>query len=235
MILKNSNKLDVLFVLGMHRSGTSFLARCLMEMGLSFDLPTIQEGYWEKHVEYYDVNRLNDKILTSWKEPLLDQGFVRSQLLNYEVKQFVRKNIPCSQLVGVKDPRFLLTFDYWKKHVDNFKIIGIFRRPEEVAKSLSIRDEYGKASFSQGLDLWKKYNNSLLELHNKYQFPLINFNDDKNSICHNIENAFSKLDLNFSKIIFKNIFNEKKKNQFSENIPREYSELYDSLVAASIT
>ena len=225
--------MEVLIILGMHRSGTSALARCLQEMGVSFIIPSIHDGYWDKHIEYYQINQLNDEILKSWKAPILDRHFLFTKFMEYKVRKFVDTNIPKDKLVGIKDPRMLLTFDYWAPNITKFKIIGIFRRPEEIASSLAIRDVYGKASFDQGLELWKTYNEGLLSIHNKHKFPILNFNESKENFGKHLESICCELDLPFSQEIFDSIFTETKKHHNSENIPEKYLSIYNSLLNIS--
>lgn len=221
--------MNVLLILGMHRSGTSALARCLRGMGISFDLPNIKDGFWEKHIEYYEINRLNDQILKSWKYPVLNRNPATKFYYKNKVAKFIKGNIPTDKLVCIKDPRLLLTYDYWAPNMDSVKIIGIFRRPEEVATSLSIRDAYGKASFSQGLDLWKTYNERFLSIHDKHQFPLLDFNDSKASFGKRLELACNKLDIPFQYEVFDEIFTDRQKHHYSENIPPQHLKVYNDL------
>ncbi|WP_395338663.1 sulfotransferase [Ningiella sp. W23] len=225
--------MQVLFILGMHRSGTSALARCLREMGVSFSLPSIEDGFWEKHIEYYGVNQLNEKIMGSWKDPVMPSNFFKKHLMHFKARRFINNTVPRDKLVGIKDPRMLLTIDYWTPYVDNFNIIGIFRRPEEIASSLSIRDEYGKASFEQGLNLWKEYNEGLLAIHEQHGFPILDYNQAKAEFGQNLGKVCEQLDLPFDAAVFDEVFTEKQRHHHSENIPDEHLEVYEKLMAIS--
>ena len=115
------------FILGMHRSGTSAVARCLMESGLSFTLDGLEDGYWDKHVEYYQVNQLNEKIVGSWKSPRLPLPSLRTTFYKYRIHSFIKQHVPQDKWVAIKDPRLLLTYDLWSPYFDEKKIIGIIR------------------------------------------------------------------------------------------------------------
>jgi len=220
---------EVLIILGMHRSGTSCLAKCLMGMGVNFTLPKIMDGYWEKHVEYYHVNQLNDRIIKNWKNPVLKRNKFISILLKQKVKLFIKNNLYQDDLIGLKDPRLCITFDYWFKNSSTIKILGIFRRPEEVGKSLEIRDEYGKTSFENGVNLWRIYNEQLLKVHDKHPFPILDFNLSKIEFGKSLERACFGLGIKYSDRIFSEIFRDKERHHYSENISKKCKNVYSEL------
>lgn len=225
-------KPTILIILGMHRSGTSCLAKCLSEMGVNFHLPAIKDGYWEKHLEYYQVNQLNDQILVNWKKPNLDRNKVLMLYNKLCVKRFIKNVFTSEGFIGLKDPRLCLTFDYWMKNFRSFdiKLVGIFRRPEEVGKSLEIRDDYGKTTFENGVELWKVYNERLLQIHHKYDFPLLDFNLAKFEFGKSLEKTCCKLKIKYSEEKFLKIFHEKARHHFSENISEECRFIYSELL-----
>ena len=226
--------MKILFILGMHRSGTSCLARCLKEMGTNFFIPKCEDGYFPKHIEYFQINQLNDAILTSWKNPIVKKNFLFVKYHEWKVGRFLQKNIFSDTIVGIKDPRILLCFNYWAEHIQQFKIISIFRRPEEVALSLEVRDEYGKTSFQKALQLWSLYNEQLVILHDRYQFPLLDFNLNKNDFGLCLSRACTELQIPFKVDVFNDIFLEKKRHHSSDNIPKDCRSIYKSLKKRSM-
>jgi len=147
---KRKTKPEALFILGMHRAGTSALTRCMSLMG--YQLPKTlmganksnQKGHWEST----RLARLNDRILdyfgmdwTSWLITVL-QG-------EYDD----------DQPIVIKDPRISrilpLYISALKKGGYNAKFILASRNPIEVANSLKARNDMG---MTESQMLWLRYN-----------------------------------------------------------------------------
>lgn len=162
------------FILGMHRSGTSCMAASLERCGLYLGKVSSADPYNLKgNHELQEVWWLHDEILTgnngSWSQP------PNKILINHDqtnaIKRIVKKlskHKPC----GVKDPRLLLLINFWLPIVNQYTLVGSFRHPAAVAKSLYKRDAI---PIKEGHKLWVVYNEKLIQLHKKYQFPLIEF------------------------------------------------------------
>ena len=73
---------------------------------------------------------------------------------------------------GFKDPRTLLTVDGWLELVPTMEFVGTFRHPVAVARSLISR---GGGKPPRWFRIWLDYNVRLLELHDRFDFPLISF------------------------------------------------------------
>jgi hypothetical protein len=159
-----------LIVLGMHRSGTSVLARLLNLMGAYFGPegastganPENPKGFWERR----DVRMLNDYVLQSagcdWNRVL---GFDPGNLPDDLLAEFTKR---ASKLVLemdahrpwlLKEPRLCLLFPLWRKVLDMPACIHIYRHPVEVAASLHARNGIPIAA---GLALWERYVRSAL-------------------------------------------------------------------------
>lgn len=159
-----------LIVLGMHRSGTSVLARLLNLMGAYFGPegastganPENPKGFWERR----DVRMLNDHVLQSvgcdWNRVL---GFDPGNLPDDLVTEFSRR---ASRLVLdmdahrpwlLKEPRLCLLFGLWRKVLEVPACIHIHRHPVEVAASLHARNG---VPIRAGLALWERYVRSAL-------------------------------------------------------------------------
>jgi hypothetical protein len=145
----------VIVVLGMHRSGTSVIARGLQVMGIDLGnrlMPPFEgnnsKGFWED----VDINALNIEMLHSLKrdwhfvtpiqpadvDTLCTNGFLQRAV------ELLQKKTAGVNVFGFKDPRVAKLLPFWKKvfthariHVDYLLVI---RHPLSVCESLVKRD-----------------------------------------------------------------------------------------------
>lgn len=154
-----------LIVLGMHRSGTSVLARLLNLMGVYFGPEGIStganqenpKGFWERK----DVRQLNDSVLHAvgcdWNRVLqLDVAALPKPVLDDFNKRAARLVL---ELDGhrpwlLKEPRLCLLLPLWRRFLEVPVAIQIYRNPVEVASSLHKRN---KIPVPAGLELWERY------------------------------------------------------------------------------
>ncbi len=154
------------FVLGMHRSGTSAATRLVNLLGVPTctedDLlpptPDNPRGYWESA----SLTAFNDRLLATlgcdWSCPVRpptgwDAG-PSLQALRAEAAELFRTVFPTDQWVW-KDPRTSITFSFWARCVEARPVVVVvYRNPLEVAASLGVRDLFGKA---HSLALWERY------------------------------------------------------------------------------
>lgn len=160
-----------LIVLGMHRSGTSVLARLLNLMGAYFGPEGLStganqenpKGFWERK----DVRQLNDSVLQAagcdWNRVL---SLNIAALPKVAVDDFNKR---AAQLVleldghrpwFLKEPRFCLLLPLWRRFLEVPVGIHIYRHPVEVASSLYKRN---RIPLLAGLGLWERYARSALE------------------------------------------------------------------------
>ncbi len=191
-------------ITGMHRSGTSFLARALNLSGvhlgnldslISHEWKPLEDnprGHWENK-KFYE---LSEKTLKqnngSWHE--VSQKIIVNKQLGDEIKKNVKELQKNSNFaVGLKDPRLILCFDAWKKYLPkNFVVIGIFRDPLKVAESLKNRNQF---SYEKSLNLWKIYNQKLLEILDRNDGFLLDFDWPKKKMLNEIKLIAKKLGL----------------------------------------
>ena len=160
-----------IFVLGMHRSGTSAVARVLNLMGCYFGPEDIgteaneenPKGFWERK----DVRQVNDAILRNmgadWDRiaPFDVRSIGKGDMAVYrQVIQEIVVNMDAHRPWFVKEPRFCLTFSVWRSVLELPVCVLIFRNPLDVAKSLNERNGMPLAV---GLALWEAYNAGALE------------------------------------------------------------------------
>jgi hypothetical protein len=155
-----------IFILGMHRSGTSLLTRLLNLMGVylgpegSLLLPAEDnvKGFWER-VEILEMHEaILERMGMSWyrvagfNPQVLDAESER--IFSIKVPQFCY-NIDSHRPWALKDPRLCLFFSRWKPYLEVPLCIFMYRRPLQVARSLAKRNGF---PISFGLALWEYYN-----------------------------------------------------------------------------
>ncbi|WP_157680637.1 glycosyltransferase [Marinobacter nauticus] len=158
------SKPTAIFVLGMHRSGTSALAGALAASGvwLGDDLlepaPGVNDkGFWE-HKELVRINEaLLERAGLHWYSPLAASRFASFEIGEVESLEDLRElavrfasgllyqgEERDASVVAIKDPRLCLTAGFWKRAFEEAgaQIAGLelVRHPAEVARSLERRD-----------------------------------------------------------------------------------------------
>lgn len=162
------------FVLGMHRSGTSCLTGLLETAGLWLgDVP--------RHSRHNRRGNLEDKAIQLANAAILGQfGGTWDRPPGRIEWDRIDRRIVCRALAVyrardgwlVKDPRMVLTLEAWLPLVPRRELIGTFRHPLAVARSLHKRSGM---PIEQGLALWTAYNRRLIDLHGEHGFPLLGF------------------------------------------------------------
>jgi tetratricopeptide (TPR) repeat protein len=169
----------MLFVLGMHRSGTSCLTGLLEDGGFSIGTPP--SWRWDNlkgNRESEAVNDLNDEVLAEaggrWDRPVLVRPPFAPTLCarRAELLSTLQSFAPGRPL-ALKDPRIVLTHSFWAEAEPQAARVGIFRHPWAVASSVATRD-MGQ-SLADGLRLWITYNQRLVGLQQEYGFALLCF------------------------------------------------------------
>ncbi len=138
-------------VLGMHRSGTSLLARVLNLLGVELGenlLPSTaanETGFWEHrevvalHTEVYavfghDWNSVSKLPALWWEDD-------RVRPLREKLAAMLKHDFSGNRLWGVKDPRLCDMLPMWRAVLAELNVTALcvltFRNPVEVAKSLA--------------------------------------------------------------------------------------------------
>lgn len=159
-----------MLISGMHRSGTSMIARLLHQCGVYLGeqndlIPPADdnpEGFWE-HAQFRE---LNEEILETfggnWDfPPVLEAGWEKKDYLNLIRPRVVGliNQFSGQRIWGWKDPRNSLTLPYWKMFFPKIKVVICLRNPHDVYLSLERRG-YSSSSFSY--NLWLTYYNRLV-------------------------------------------------------------------------
>lgn len=159
---------QALVVAGMHRSGTSAMARLLSLVGGALPErvmdpgPDNPLGYWEP----WEMVALDDAILRSigsrWDNVFAvtdnDRAFaIRDQFLD-QAKAFLNLNFGDQDLLVMKDPRSSILTRFWRQALDEINVDPVYvimvRHPFEVAESLKAR---AGTSRETALLLWTSY------------------------------------------------------------------------------
>lgn len=158
---------------GMHRSGTSLLARILHESGIPMGhepwIPSPDHLNPDGYYEDYDFRELNDRLLFQaakyqtkrWQVPVpLVTDATHATL--HDMHRLVQKRCEGDGRWGFKDPRTCLTLSVWLEALAArpVHVILIQRDHDDVAKSLHRGHGVIEPVASQ---LWVGYNLAALE------------------------------------------------------------------------
>lgn len=157
------------FVVGMHRSGTSTLVRMFEAAGFhagtedDFNPPTDHDP--DGHREHRALWATNEAILAyigrSWDDPVGIDWAALDPAERADVLGAINAALPAfthTEPWVAKDPRLCLTLSLWAERVPAAAVF-IHRDPLEVADSLHARDGRPLAS---GIALWEAYVRSAL-------------------------------------------------------------------------
>ena len=174
----------MIFLTGMHRSGTSLAALVLRDLGLTFGPESELYGAddWNAHgyLERNDVIDINSRLITGADRTTSRRAQAVSQLsyLGHSIrhktgahsKSHVReasgdlanKITDLGQKLGTgaaKDPRFCLTMTEWRRHVEFDGLVVALRHPAEAVASLQRRNRIPAAL---GHRFWRWHMTALL-------------------------------------------------------------------------
>jgi hypothetical protein len=158
-------------ITGMHRTGTSLVARSLASAGLYLGedeelmppAPDNPEGFFEHRA----FVRLDDDLLEAtggaWDHPPLtpplsadDPRVAHLRVQGTRLTEQLDHRSPW----GWKDPRACLTAGFWMDLLPDLRVVVCVRNPLEVALSLKQRNQ---SSYAHGLALWSAYYRALLD------------------------------------------------------------------------
>jgi len=156
-------------IAGMHRAGTSMVARLLEGCGVDLGgaanfappAPDNRDGYWED-LRFLALNeRILDRFQGAWDHPpALPKGWEASARVEPERRDACALVQTRSEPWGWKDPRNSLTVPFWRRLLPGLRVVVCLRNPLEVADSLRAR---GYTSERFGLALWESYYRAIEE------------------------------------------------------------------------
>lgn len=156
-----------IFILGMHRSGTSLISGLLRILGVEFGSDSdlvppsrINEKGFFEHVALSGVNvEIMRRFGGEWYAPPdLLPGWEHGEGLadiRKRAEELIETNFGRSPLWGFKDPRTCITFPFWRKVVKGtMKVIIVGRNPMDSSRSLQ---DVQRILASEASELWFKY------------------------------------------------------------------------------
>ena len=178
----------IIFVLGMHRSGTSAITRGLQVLGVDLGntlMPAVEnnndKGFWED----IEVNELNISILEhlgydwySLEPTILDEKTLEQvpQSFKSQAAELLRKKLSTNNILGIKDPRFSRLLPFWKHIVKCLNVKSSYlialRNPKSVAHSLARRDGF---ELTKGYYLWLEYMLDSLRYTREENFVFVDY------------------------------------------------------------
>lgn len=151
-------------VLGMHRSGTSVLARLLAAAGANPGERLVpgslgnEEGHWEDAFAVETNERLLSALGYRWDDLRpLPRDWMRSDaaaVARAHIRDYLRSSLSKHPLWAIKDPRMCLLAELWLDALAEEgckpSVLLLARHPQEIAGSLAVRDGMaaGKAMLS---------------------------------------------------------------------------------------
>lgn len=221
----------------MHRSGTSAIAKGIVELGAHPGNNLLPEdegnpkGYWEDA----NIVNLNDKILLNFNmrwhsqdNPMVNR--FETLLPLYEEKyleeatEIINNNFKLSETILFKDPRISILLPFWQKvfHIvgADVKYVLALRNPLETSKSLLKRN---RMEIEQGIKLWSYYNFMILR-NIKSDFFVCSFSSLLNNPIQELERINRHIDINKSNADLKEYC-----SNFLENSLKHYNEDVDKL------
>ncbi len=186
----------VYFVLGMHRSGTSCVMACLEQCGVNLGrVERRNYGQVGGNLEQHRALLVNDALLAAtggtWRDPPSER-VAAAGAEGAEIAALVAE-LEAAGPSALKDPRTLFTIDAWLAAARRPGLVGTFRHPEAVARSLWERERMPAATAHE---LWRRYNRQLVALHRAAPFPLVDFDlSDRSAYCRTMAAAAVQLDL----------------------------------------
>lgn len=182
-------------ILGMHRSGTSALAGTLGEAGvylgqvLDQSIKRNPKGLQEPPAVLYMQEDLLKANGGRWDSP---PETVTWFPMHAAVRDLFIESRRGVGAWAFKDPRTLLTLDGWLAVLDAPGLVGIFRHPMAVARSLESRNGF---PIEKGLELWRVYNECLLEWRKHIDFPIMECVPSDAVMHQNLERLLAALGL----------------------------------------
>jgi GT2 family glycosyltransferase len=204
----SSKKSKAICVLGMHRSGTSVIARSINLLGAYIGeendlLPSREEnpeGFWENK----DIVELHENILgamsSTWDSTLpLPNGWWKLPKIKPFKKQLtklIEDNFLDKQVWIWKDPRTCLLIPLWEEILTELEVdisyVVCMRNPIDVATSLEKRNGFSR---DKSLGLWTYYTLSSLISVKERNYVLIDYDEFLADWQTNLNKITNKLDI----------------------------------------
>ena len=222
----------IVFITGMHRSGSSILSRAMTTLGIHHSSNLMhatkdnEKGYWEDN----DFVSFNDDLLKRtgqlWDHPKLikiNELYSLADEFREQGSLILKQKIHSDGSTCLKDPRLCNLSPFWKRICQfnniRYHFIASYRDPFSTAKSLEIRDSI---TTNKALSIWCTYYINLLESFAGDELIITNYDELLNNTRHEIENLSALLECNISENEFQSYsekFLDVKLNHHSDSSP----------------
>ena len=166
-------------VIGMHRSGTSCLAGCLEDLGLTLGpvntrAPHNLKGNRENPRFWPVHDAVLARVGAAWDRPPTEPvAWTAGEIAALRaVVDEDYADLP--RPWGFKDPRATLLLDGWFEVFPDLRLVASIRHPAAVAGSLKARNRF---ETDRSLAIWAGYNQALLGWRDRIPFPVIDYDD----------------------------------------------------------
>jgi hypothetical protein len=158
----------VYVILGMHKSGTSLVAKTLHESGINMEERFDEQLDYDmgnKH-ERSSTFQLNLEILRITEETRsIERVDSKDLLSNHDIQrrmtEIIQQCIDTYDDWGFKDPRTCLTYSLWQKWLPSHSILVVYRHPQQVCNHYDARNPYRTWKV---LRTWATYNALILKI-----------------------------------------------------------------------
>jgi hypothetical protein len=163
-------------ILGMHRSGTSYLARLMQALGVFIgdDLVGPKKGNPRGHFEAVPLLEFHQKLIAARIDDTrraFDDGMLVQKPLaaGYSAEEKAEAESLVNAIRrpgpwGWKEPRTCLFLDLWKSLLPDAQAVIVYRHPLEVHQSLLRREHWDLALFpDQAMRAYTIYNRAILD------------------------------------------------------------------------
>lgn len=150
-------------VIGMHRSGTSCLAGCLEDLGLTLGevntaAPHNKKGNRENPRFWPVHDAVLARVGAAWDDPPGEPiAWTRDEIA--ALKAVLADYDALPRPWGFKDPRATLLLDGWFEALPELRLTASIRHPLAVAGSLAARNGFDR---ERSLHIWSAYNRAVL-------------------------------------------------------------------------
>lgn len=157
-------------IIGMHRSGTSIVAKIVHELGVCMGDELLKasisnvDGHYED-VEFYELNnKIFNEFRATWDSPPSLAVILKNKdIIKREYFDIFRKK---KGNWGFKEPRSTILLPAIVEHIDDFFLIYCRRTSEGVAKSLKARDDISANQSNQIKSTYDDFANFTYSFHN---------------------------------------------------------------------
>lgn len=167
----------------MHKSGTTLVSQLLHASGINmgFDLLPGEEDYKKEKCEGRLLRKINRLLLDCGDAESLDIE-IKSDLFVTEHVEVQSQHLLDAQANyenwGMKDPRQVFTYQYWKKILPEHKLIVVYRSPFEVVEHY-LRKKFIFKRMIKAIFAWNNYNRRIISICQETpesDYILVNYN-----------------------------------------------------------